>query len=164
MAVNPQDCRAFISLLCWQFVGALVGVGVNLLLWLQSASPKREQLTDLVIIALANAIVVFWALRREPPVRTRVLIFSLIGAVSAWLLAPASSAGFDQRLARIFSDPFFAFRPLYFACSAVVVGLVGFFLPTLRRCLLTLNNAPGEQSRAKSETKKVQDREGTETV
>ncbi len=144
MAVDPQDCRAFISLLCWQFVGALVGVGVNLLLWLQGTSPKREELTDLIIIVTAASIVVFWALRKERQVRRRVLIFGLVGAIAAWLLAPASSAGFDQRLDRIFSDPFFAFRPLYFACSAVVGGLFGFLLPTLRRCLVTLNNGGGK--------------------
>lgn len=158
MRVSLEEFRTLILLLFWQCVGALIGVGVDVLLWLQSASPKREELTDLVIIVVATAVAVFWALRKLPQVRTRVLLFSLVGAVAAWLLAPTSSATFNQRLAGIFSDPFFAFRPLSFASSAVVGGLIGYFLPTLRKWLATLNGA--ENGRGKGDAANTGGRKG----
>lgn len=113
------------------------------MLWLHSASRKNEQFSDLIVIVMAVVIAVFWALRKERHVRLRVLMFSLVGAVAAWFLAPASSASFDHRISRLFSHPFFAFRPLSFACSAVIGGLFGYFLPTLRQWLMTLNKSVG---------------------
>ena len=127
------------------------GWGVAAWLWLQSQSRDTERPMYFAIIALCGWLAAL-AARRDS--RLRIIVMVSLGMVAGFILGPASSASFDSRSIRLFSDPAFAFAPTKSAIGAFIFGSVGYFLPELRRLLGSkthnkINQIPADGQSAK---------------
>jgi len=111
-------------------------------LWLQSQSRGTERPLYFAIVAFCACPALLVAPRDA---RLRLLVMVALGMIAGRVLGPSSSASFDSRASRLFSDPGFAFAPTSSAFGAFVFGCVGYYLPHLRRMLNSVNHNATKQ-------------------
>ena len=125
----------------------LAGWGLSVFVWLHWLPRQSDSPLYYFLIALFAIVGVQSA---EPGRRCRLRWSVVLAVVASWYLNVSASATFPQRASRVFSDPFFAFRPTGTLPLIVVFAVVAYFLPWLRQLLNSINSSMRRTKKAES--------------
>ena len=131
-------CSQFVMFFLVLTALLLAGWGLSVLVWLHWLPRQSDSLLYYFLIGLFAIVAVQSA---EPDRRYRLRWTVVLAVVASWYLNVSASATFQQRAARVFSDPFFAFRPTGTLPLIVVFAVVAYYLPWLRQLLNSINSS-----------------------
>lgn len=109
--------------------GAVIGALLSMLHWLSTDQRGANSLSSWFAILAFTGLPILLCHLFSKNKRISLCRFSaylVLSMLVAYFLSPSTSSTRDQRITKLFSDPFFAFRPWYFvvaACIGLILGL-----------------------------------------
>jgi hypothetical protein len=131
-----------ISPIIWLTLASAAGWMFAVVMWLRSESRHQDHIQYVAVILGCAWLGAAFGLRKNRIILIRVLVFLAIGTLIGLFLGPniSDGKGFAARAAEFFQNPF-SFPPTRAVVATVVAGIIGYFLPPIRRGINWVNQA-----------------------